>query len=361
MPAPKKFLVCPLDWGLGHATRLVPVVEALLRRGAQVILAADHRPYEFLAGRFPGCKLVRLGGYSPRYPEHGSMALNMLREFPKMKRSARKANKELQTLVRELGIDAIISDNRYELFSKDAYNIFISHQLNIQTPGFTRLFKPFIQHTITSYIRHFDELWIPDVEGDPNLSGSLSRPRRFPVPRHFFIGPLSRFSLLETVNSYDDIDLLVLLSGPEPQRSILEREISSSASQTALRTVILQGKPEDRGTVSKGNIRYVAHADDATIAGMIRSARFVISRPGYSTLMDLAILGKQAIFIPTPGQTEQIYLARRLEQFKLFYRVDQDDIDLPQAIERSKDYGGMNIKADNKVLHQRLDEIMSGL
>ena len=141
-----------MNWGLGHATRLVPVIEALLKQEAKIILATDKRPYDFLRQRFPECEMIRLPGFDPIYPEKRSMAVQMLFSFPEMMRCAREANRELQKIIENYQIDAVISDNRYELYSPKVYSVFITHQLNIRTRKTQKLFKPIITHLINHYI-----------------------------------------------------------------------------------------------------------------------------------------------------------------------------------------------------------------
>lgn len=359
MAVRKKILVCPLDWGLGHATRLVPVIESLLERKAEVIIGADNRPYEFLANRFPDCDLIRFPGYSPRYPVRGSMALLMIKEYPRMKRSAQLARERLHKIVREKKIDVVISDNRYELYTEDTVNIFISHQLNMHTPGLTILFKPFLQRTINGYIRQFDELWIPDADGNPNLSGKLSRPKRYPLKSCFFIGPLTRFSKVTSKEIVAPFDLLVILSGPEPQRTILEEKLIKQIKETDLRTVVLQGKPELQEKNEEGNIRFLTHADDETMAGLYQAARYVISRPGYTTLMDLSVFGSKAMLIPTPGQTEQEYLAHKVEKEGLYYTAKQQHFQIEKALQLADNYKGLQWVDHNHTLEQRLNNLFS--
>lgn len=346
----KTILVCPLDWGLGHATRMVPIIDLLLKKGASVIIGADNRPLAYLRLRFPGCEFVKFPGYQPKYPETGSMALAMLKAFPEMRKEAKIANRLLQELIVERNIDVVISDNRYELSTPKAYSVFVTHQLSIKTPGVATLAKPVIQQTINTYIKKYDELWIPDVEGAPNLSGVLSHGNKMPVENYHFIGPLSRFSLFDQKRKTKKVDLLILLSGPEPQRTLLEEMLIKQALNTDYSTVVLQGKPECNGKKKIENVSILPHGDDAKMAELILGADHIICRPGYSTIMDLAILGKKAIFIPTPGQTEQEYLAAHFKMEGTFYCEKQSDFELDRAIINSERFNGeLNISSANKL------------
>jgi len=338
----KTVLVAPLNWGLGHATRIVPIVEVLLKYNSKVILAADKRPYEFLKQRFPDIEIIRFPGFEPEYTSNASMALKMVFSFPSMLIKARKAHKLLQKIITHHHVDIIISDNRFEAYSKDAYSVFITHQLNIQTNGLQKIFKPIITKLIYNYIKHYDELWIPDYE-DPeqNLSGKLSHVKKFPIKNHHFIGPLSRFEPNEDYNDIKKDDLLIILSGPEPQRTKLEDLLIKKVLQSNLKTTILQSKPEENKHTQKENIKFISHASDKQIAALIKSAKMIISRPGYSTVMDLSIFGKKAIFIPTPGQTEQEYLANKLKNQDYCYYEKQEAFDLNISLKESEKYHGL--------------------
>jgi len=315
---------------------MVPVIDLLLKKQASVIIGADNRPLTFLKSRFPECEFIQFPGFQPKYPSSGSMALAMIRAYPEMIKAAKQANLWLQQIITEKNIEIVISDNRYELHSEKACSVFVTHQLNIQTPGISSLAKPFIQNKINGYIKKHDELWIPDVEGEPNLSGKLSHIRKIPIENVHFVGPLSRFSLIKPKKTNNEIDLLIMLSGPEPQRSILETLLVEQALKTKYATVVLQGKPEEKAETIKENVRLIPHLEDRKIAEYMLAAKHIICRPGYSTLMDLVTLDKKAIFIPTPGQTEQEYLARKLNKTQVFYYEEQKVFNLIRAIKQQE-------------------------
>lgn len=356
----KTVLVAPLNWGLGHATRIVPIVEALLNHNSRVIIAADKRPYEFLKQRFPDIEIIRFQGFEPEYTSKASMALKMALSFPLMLKKGRDANKILQKIISQHHIDIIISDNRFEAYSKDTYSVFITHQLNIQTNGWQRIFKPLITKLINNYIQHYDELWIPDFE-DPerNLSGKLSHIKRFPIKNYHFIGPLSRFKSNEDYNDIEKKDLLVILSGPEPQRTNLESLLIKQVLQSNLKTTILQSKPEENKNTQKENIKFISHASDKQIAELIKSAKMIISRSGYSTVMDLSVFGKKAVFIPTPGQTEQEYLANKLKNQAYCHYEKQESFNLKKSLKESEKYNGLPKLNLNKSLENHIRKLLS--
>jgi uncharacterized protein (TIGR00661 family) len=353
----KNILVCPLDWGLGHATRLVPVIDLLLQEKHNVIIGADNRPLAFLKQRFPACESIVAPGFAVEYPKNGSMALAMLKAYPAMMRQAKKSKEILKDFISEKKIDVIISDNRYELTDRRTYNILITHQLNIQTPGILNLASPFIQKKLNSFIKNFNETWIPDIEGKNNLAGKLSHGKKFPTKNCHFIGPLSRFDLLPQIEKEKKNDLLILLSGPEPQRSILEKKLIGQAQEMGLKTIVLQGKPELSENRQEKNVQIISHLPDDELAGLIKSSKTVICRSGYSTIMDLAVTGSKAILIPTPGQTEQEYLAKRFLKEKIFYSESQKEFQLQRAVEMSESFTGLSMKWDNSLLKEKIEKL----
>jgi uncharacterized protein (TIGR00661 family) len=303
---PRRILVAPLDWGLGHATRCVPVIRALRQAGAEVIIAADGRSYYFLQEEFPELTLVRLPGYSVSYPRSRYLTLNLLLQSPRILKQIHREHKLVKELVNAHKIDTIISDNRFACRSEQTYNIYITHQLHIKAPvagGMaTRIHR--------NYYERFDEIWVPDFEGEENLSGELSHKIRPAIPTHF-IGPLSRFSNRIKAEKPDDSFILILLSGPEPQRSLLEEILIEQFKHSAENIKLVRGITEANETqeIRAGFLSY-DHATSAQLELWIQQATVVIARSGYSTLCDLAVFGKKLIAIPTPGQTEQEFLAQ---------------------------------------------------
>jgi uncharacterized protein (TIGR00661 family) len=355
-------LVCPMDWGLGHATRVVPIIDRLLERNVRVILGADNKPLEFLRGRFPQCEFVKIPGYKPMYQKKGSLALKVTTDIPQMLIESRKAHILLEQIIDDMGIDAVISDNRYELWSERIPTIFMTHQLKIMTQGILTSARTAIQKVIYGFIVRHNEVWVPDFPGEPNLSGELSHVKKLPLKMVLYIGPLSRFENLRTLPpSEEKPDVLCIMSGPEPQRSILENIFAEQAANTTYKTLILSGRPGENSIVQKGNVEIRSHCGDEEMAALIRAAHLVVSRSGYTTIMDMAALGKKAVFIPTPGQPEQEYLARRLKKQGLFYTVSQTDFNLEKAFREVDRYRGLDVQNDYTILDQRLDALIESI
>jgi uncharacterized protein (TIGR00661 family) len=331
-----RVLVAPLDWGLGHATRCIPIIKQLLASGAEVILAAEGRTEVLLREEFPDLQFLTLAGYDIRYGKTKfSLMRNLMAQIPKMLLAIQEEYHWLEKTVEEHKIDLVISDNRYGLYHSDIRSVFITHQLLIKTP-LGSIGDKGLQKMNYSFINQFEECWVPDTEEDINLAGELSHPENKPeIPIHY-IGSLSRFEFsMEKGNKH----LLVMLSGPEPQRSVLEVKLLEQLKQYPKAVLFVRGLP---GAVDLPevpmNIRIVNHLPTKELETAIKEAHMVVARCGYSTVMDLVQLQKKSILIPTPGQTEQEYLATHLAAQRAALCIVQDTFDLKSALELAEQF-----------------------
>ena len=328
--APVKVLVAPLDWGLGHATRCVPIIRELLAQNCTVLLAGEGKNKILLQQEFPELSFLHLPGYQIEYASSDwGLALKIVAQIPKILSAIKQEQAWLEKVVDEQKIDVVISDNRYGLHSKKARSVFITHQLLIKAP--VSLGENLLQQINYQYINEFDECWVPDAEGEKNLAGILSHPGRLPSVPLKYLGTLSRFNLTESNIDHDY--LLILLSGPEPQRTLLENQLLKELEDYTKPVVLVRGLPNTDESLSiNKNVTVFSHLPAKELEQKIKSASLVISRCGYSTVMDLAILKKKSILIPTPGQTEQEYLAKHLFAMNFALCVEQNKFRLKQAL-----------------------------
>ena len=338
MKAKKRILVAPLDWGIGHATRCIPIIKALIKHNYKVILAADSRPLHLLSNEFPNLEIIRFGGYNIKYAKYLPMSISMLLQAPKLLLKIKKENSLLTEIIKDYNIDGVISDNRFGLYSKTVPCAFITHQLEIQSP----YFKDSIQNFNYKYINKYDACWVMDNKAI-NLAGELSQPNTLP-DNTTYIGVQSRFEKEEIEKKYD---FLALVSGPEPQRTILEKGLVNALKDRTEKSLIVLGKPELNTNEQLGNLTLKSHLNAKELNTAILQSELIFCRPGYSTVMDLAKLEKKAIFIPTPGQTEQEYLAANFMQKGMCYAQKQADFDFDIAIQENKQYTGFS-KFENK-------------
>ena len=359
MNKPYRVLLCPLDWGIGHASRCVPVIHNLRKLGFQVVVAASGRPLEFLRKEFPDIPCIDFPGMTVTYPNNARMALRMFLWIPKLLTGIWREHKALKKTALHAGASLIISDNRYGCWHATIPSIFMTHQLDIQVPATLRWAKGLLKFVNYWFINKYDECWIPDFEPHLGLAGVLSHPPKLPRNTHY-IGILSRFSdnpFPAGELSAHRFDLLVMLSGPEPQRTILEEKILRQLVNINLQVAVVRGLPEFSETyVLDGRIHVFSHLETGKMKELIANSNLVICRSGYSSIMDLVTLGKRAIFIPTPGQTEQEYLSRYLMKKKIYFSMAQDHFELLYAIEMSKNFPGMVIQNDHVLLISRLKE-----
>ncbi len=349
----KHILLSPLNWGLGHATRCIPVINALLAKGVRVTLAAEEHPRALLEAEFPSLDFVNLPGYNITYPSGGNMAVHMLKLMPKILNGIKKEHAAANALVKELGIDGIISDNRFGLHSDLVPTVFITHQVMIKSPYGESL----LQKLSRRYINKFTQCWIPDVAGEANLSGDLSH--TYPPPeRSRFVGPLSRFTHEESDSKYD---VIAVISGPEPQRTLFQHIVATEMEISNVNGLLVLGKAGMDQHYIQERLTYQSHLNASDLQAAIAASDIVIARSGYSTIMDLAAMGKKAILIPTPGQTEQEYLADYHMERGHFFSMEQDRFDLEEALEHSKSYKGLHLSAKDADLSDAVDAFLAQL
>ncbi len=307
MQGKKTILVAPLHWGLGHATRCVPIIQALIDANYIPLIASDGAALELLRKEFPNLESLELPSYQITYAKRASgFKWKLLFDSPKMMKAIKAEKKIIKNLVAEGRIHGIISDNRLGIRSKRVPSVFITHQLNVLT-GSTTWLSTMLHLDI---IKKFDACWVPDFEGSTNLSGRLGHPEKTPS-NVTYIGPLSR---MQKVNLEKKYEILVLLSGPEPQRTFLEEKLMYELRGQDKKILFVLGKVEEKmHCYTEDNFRVYNYMGTKALEKAINESEIVISRSGFTTIMDLAVLEKKAFFIPTPGQFEQEYLAKRLK------------------------------------------------
>jgi len=332
-PAKHRFLIAPLDWGLGHATRCIPIARALLAQGQEVVVAATGARARLLAEELPGVPIVPVVDYGISY---AGSRIGLYLRFPWMlARVAQRASHEchqLQHMVRKHRIDCVISDNRFGFHTHRAYCVYVTHQLCIQFPAGFGWLEWVVWKLHRGVMAKFDEVWVPDYPGEDNLTGDLSRKRPLP-PNCRFVGPLSRLAGTAPLASAPGPDLLVLLSGPEPQRSLLEARVLAGLERWHGSAVVVRGVPgEDGERVLRPGVTLLPHLNGDRLGALMRSAKAILCRGGYTTIMELVSLGRTAVLVPTPGQTEQEYLCGRLAKQGRFVVRQQTRLDLAEAL-----------------------------
>ena len=331
--------MAPLDWGLGHATRCIPVVRYLLEKECEVTIAAGGAVAILLRSNFPGLTILPIEGYRVSYGGSGSaFALKILLQIPKILKAIRSERKWLAKVQNDKKFDLVISDNRYGLKIKRVPSVIMTHQLHIKS-GAGRLVDRLLRLVHYRILARFDECWVVDHRNEGSIGGELSHPEKIPSNARY-IGLLSQLSPDLPQRKPTKGAVLVLLSGPEPQRSLLEQKILSQVSSNSpYQYTIVGGNPGGciPDNLSPG-IDYYTHLNAFELQEFFAKAEIIVCRSGYSTLMDLAVMGKRALLIPTPGQSEQEYLAKYLTEQGLFFCSKQSSLalerDITLALER---------------------------
>lgn len=332
--APKTILIAPLNWGLGHATRCIPIIRALQDNNYIPIIASDGIALELLRKEFPNIQTLELPSYQIEYAKNGAnFKWKLIKNSPKMIRAILEEKKIIQNWIEKYAIDGIISDNRLGVFSKKVPSVFITHQLNVMTGNTTWITSKMHQYIIQKYT----ECWVPDLPGTPNLTGKLGHTDN-PNLKTKYIGPLSRLQKKLIPKKYD---LLVILSGPEPQRGMLEKHLKKEIVKYSGNVIFIEGNIEkEQKTTAIGNVTYYNFMNSTELEQAFNESEMVLCRSGYTTIMDLVQLRKKSFFIPTPGQYEQEYLAKKLKKEGLVPYATQDDFRM-ENIQEIQEYKGL--------------------
>lgn len=315
----KNILVATLNWGLGHATRCIPIIKALEQNNFTPIIASDGAALALLQKEFPHLQTLELPSYHIQYPKNGAnFKWKMLKNIPKMIEAIFEEKKLVKKWLKEFNLIGIISDNRLGVRNKKVPSVFISHQLNVLTGNTTWLTSKIHQKIIEKY----NECWVPDFEEAPGLTGKLGHLKN---PAFFinYIGPLSRFEKKKLPKKHD---LMVLLSGPEPQRGILENLLKNKLLKYNGNVIFIKGIVEpQQNTEHIGNILFYNFMTTTELENTFNESELILCRSGYTSIMDLVKLNKKAFLIPTPGQYEQEYLAKKMKEGGFFPFAKQDD------------------------------------
>lgn len=345
----KNILIAPLNWGLGHATRCIPIIKALQENNYIPIIASDGVALELLRKEFPYLQTLELPSYQIEYAKNAkNFKWKLLQNCPKMIEAVLEERKMVKKWIKKYSIDGIISDNRLGVFSQKVPSVFITHQLNVMTGSTTWITSKLHQHIIKKYA----ECWIPDFEGSPNLSGKLGHIKKadFEIK---YIGPLSRIQKKEIPKQYD---LMIILSGPEPQRGLLEEKLKQEILRFDGKIIFIKGLVEsDQKKEEINNVTYYNFMNSRQLEQTFNESETVLCRSGYTTIMDLAKLGKKAFFIPTPGQYEQEYLAEKFKKEGLVPYAKQDNFKMENIFEIEV-YKGLS-PAENSVDWKKLFKI----
>ncbi|MFK7113172.1 glycosyltransferase [Flavobacterium oreochromis] len=336
MKTTKNILIAPLNWGLGHATRCIPIIKALLAQDLNPIIASDGSALELLKIEFPTLTFIVLPSYKIEYAKKGSFfKWKLILNSHKIIRAILSERLATNKIIKTYKIQGIISDNRLGVYSQKIPCVFITHQLNVLT-GNTSWITSWLHQQI---IKRYTICWVPDYKGNDNLTGNLGHLKK-PIQNVSYLGPISRFKKLDLEIKYD---IMVILSGPEPQRTLLEKKLITELTNYNGSILFIKGEVNSQQKIStEGFFTFYNFMNTEQLEIAFNTSKLIICRSGYTTIMDLAYLGKKAFFIPTPGQYEQEYLANKLNDERIIPYCLQDNFTL-KKLENISNFKGFDL------------------
>ncbi len=326
------------DWGLGHATRSTPLINELVKQGHEVHIISTGRALIILKNNFKdSCIYHDIPSIFPPYskmPFQISFVLNA----PKMIKTLKEARKQSKELIEKEKFDIVISDARYDVYDTPENSFIIKHQVRFKAPIFI---QNILEKFLANQVKHYKYVLVPDFPGEENLSGCLSHNlKHIPKEKIKYLGIISH---IKKIKINQDIDYFISLSGPEPGRTQLEKKILSQLPDLKGKIVIAGGAPECTTQQCKENVEFHSFLNSKEQENIMNRAKFIITRSGYTTIMELAELDKtQTLLIPTSGQTEQEYLGDYYEKKGYFHHVSQFKLNLKKDIEFARGFKGFN-------------------
>jgi UDP:flavonoid glycosyltransferase YjiC (YdhE family) len=339
----KKILISPLNWGFGHAGRMIPVAKNLQQMGHEVIFGVDTALIPMVRQELTGIEVIAVPGIKMHYSRFMPQYLAILMQLPGVIIASVREHRQLKKIISEKHPDIVISDNRFGFFNKKAFCVYFTHMLRIPFPKPFRFFEFIGIFTHRMIIRRYDMCLIPDVSGADNLAGRLSHLKKLP-PNVIYAGLLSRFTNINPILKETKPYICLLLSGPEPQRTNLLEKVAKATEKSDMKLVVLSASDICLSHLSD-RITFVISQPAQVLKEYIENADLVICRSGYTSLMELVSLSKGALIIPTPGQTEQEYLGEYnngRHGFECFKQSEIENISLTGRTNPQKEAGLKN-------------------
>jgi UDP-N-acetylglucosamine transferase subunit ALG13 len=354
-------LICPLEWGLGHAGRMIPLAKELLERQNNIFIGAGKEHQSLFRNELPGLTYIDFQGFKPGYSRFLPQYIALLLKTPVLLYHILSEHIRLKRIIHDHDIDIVISDNRFGLWNSKIKSVYVTHLPIIPLPPKLKCFEWIGVLFHRFFIRKYSFCFIPDLPGEPNVSGRLSHAVKLPENTRF-IGILSRFkgNLSSHGNKTGFSHNTLILSGPEPQRGIFRQKIIEILKHRELPTVVLEGKPGNTSEITRtGNIISYNHLSSDEMENIILESECIITRSGYTSIMELISLNCSALLVPTPGQTEQEYLAGYLSAKGWFATVSQKNLNAGLSLPGKKvSWTGEIIHESRKLFEKALDELL---
>lgn len=334
----KRILYGVYHWGLGHATRSLVLIRALIERGDRVtVLMAPGAGYRLLQSELgDACEFYPFRDTPAPFSRYPAIFyLRMTAAMPWVLAGYRREHRLTEKLVAERHLDCVVSDSRLGVWSAAVPSYCIFHSIHQRVPFFSRLTERIVERGQRDLLKGFTKVLIPDVVDRGGLSGWLGHDPVFDwgKDRLVYIGPLSSVPRMDVEQ---DLDVFFSVSGIEPQRGLLERLVLDSLPGLSGRIMVTLGRPGDDARRDIAGATVYGYLDRQRQAEMLNRAKLVMTRSGYTTLMELAGIGRKALFVATPGQSEQEYLARFHRERGHVWSVAQKHLDIPRDLEHAR-------------------------
>ncbi|NMD01352.1 MAG: UDP-N-acetylglucosamine--N-acetylmuramyl-(pentapeptide) pyrophosphoryl-undecaprenol N-acetylglucosamine transferase [Bacteroidales bacterium] len=357
----KNILICPLDWGIGHASRVIPIIKKLQSKGHHIFIACSKQQHSFFKNEITNYTWIPSACPSIKYSEKKLSIFDLIRLIPIIFVGIKKDKKKIDSWVKKHHIQIVISDNRYGCYSQHAYSVIITHQVKVELPKKLKWAEKILHKRIKKMIYKFNRCWIPDIKEMPNFAGDLSL--QFSLNgKSSFIGLLSRFDENQVLESQPEktYEVIGIVSGPEPQRTIFAKLLLQQMKELQKPCLLVLGDfSKPTSNYQDDNVSVYSSMNTKELYKAFQSSKFIVARSGYSTIMDLISLRRTAILVPTPGQTEQEYLARYYKSRRMFVIADQDKLNLAESLSELSVYSCIYHYNANENFEQELEMVLN--
>ncbi|NSW44990.1 MAG: glycosyl transferase family 28 [Bacteroidales bacterium] len=358
---PKNVLICPLDWGLGHAARVIPIIKRIQNKGHNVFIACSKHQQHFFKNELSNYTWIPCACPAIKYSENKLSIFHLLKLIPTILIGIKKDKNKINHWIKKYNIQLIISDNRYGCYSPKAYSVIITHQIKINLPSKVKWAENLLHKQIKRWIYNFNRCWIPDINEIPNFAGDLSM--QFSLNgKSAFIGLLSRFDdkAFAELSVEKQYEVIAIVSGPEPQRSIFANILLQQLKELHKPCILVLGDfSKPFSTWHEENVLVYSYMNTKQLFQAIQSSKYIVARSGYSTIMDLISLKRTAILVPTPGQTEQEYLASYYKSRRMFVIAEQNNFKLSESLAELSVYTWMYLYKVNDHIEIELERVLN--
>ncbi|MEK6968538.1 MAG: glycosyltransferase [Nanoarchaeota archaeon] len=342
------------NYGLGHATRMLPVIMKLIEQGEKVTIVAKGNSLLMLKNELGDASNYELMQYEVplKFSDKGFSMFETLKAGPSFISLISSQKKWLENFSAKEKIDRVIADGEIGYHLKNKKSFFVNNQLRL-LPG--SLLGDGTELLTDVFSKGFEKVIVPDDENG-TLGGLLtSKTRFYDKKRLAYVGILSS---IRKKNVVRNVDYFISISGPGISKEVFTRQVMEQLHLLKGKVVVALGRPDLKEIASKGNAKIYPYLNRKQQESFLNKAKLVISRSGYTTMMELAEIDKKAFFIPTLNHPEQEYLAKFQKNSGRFHYSKQDSFNFKEDIDEAKQYPGFkNVPKTKKSVEKFLEAI----